>query len=59
MLVPERKIKYINAVNTEPLDRSRITDEVTGFRLKLTPPWGCRFFDENEPEVRVTIGLVR
>jgi diadenylate cyclase len=57
LLVPERKRKRFVEIPTEPLAMDQISGNNATFRLKLVPPSGTRLLNENDDEVRATIGI--
>jgi len=57
LLVPERKLKQITEIATEPLDKKLIAENNNSFRLKIVPPTGTRLINENDSVVRVVIGV--
>ncbi|HEX2955376.1 MAG TPA: diadenylate cyclase [Chitinispirillaceae bacterium] len=58
LLVPTARLKSkFEEVYTEPLRLEQLTDNSTTMRLKLVLPYGVKFLNENDNEVRVVANI--
>jgi uncharacterized protein (TIGR00159 family) len=58
LLVPSaRSRSKIEEIYTEPLRLEQLVDNTTTMHLKVVLPYGVKFLDENDKEVRVVAGI--